>query len=553
MTHSLVSRESLKTVNIADRPGLWPPAWPWSTGMSGGRCRSAPAPSPRPWRAATVIVRYARRAAHPRRQPGRRLVRARVRHRAGPAVADGQLCGASPAATWRKSSGRRRWISDRESRQLRLRRIAENAYVTLPAAGSRGVRRVHARRQPVHRHASEQSAGGVHVARLSAPAVERGRFPADLPPHVPRPHHHLATTRSSSATCWRDGDAAKVNFLFPLTRRRRVPARDRTAGPSRAAAPLPASRCSRTICTWSIRCPASGTWPTWRLPAWMFPGSRCPGVPGVIVGHNQRIAWGITNLQFDVQDLYIEKMDDARPVPFPRPGGTGARGARDHPREGPGGRGNDDLGDAPRPDLFSRTAVRRMALRWTAAEPGCCSIRFWISTARRTGRSSPRRLRALAGPGIEFRLCRRGRQHRLSRRRRAAQAPRLSRATCRWMARPAISNGTAIFRSTSCRASTIRPSGIIATANQNPFPADFPYPVNGNFATARPRSADSRAAFRAQRMARRGHAGRADRHLFGVQQISGRTSGGGLREAQRHESRAWTPRWPAAQLERPDG
>jgi penicillin amidase len=26
------------------------------------------------------------------------------------------------------------------------------------------------------------------------------------------------------------------------------------------------------------------------------------------------------------------------------------------------------------------------------------------------------------------------------------------------------------------------PSGIIATANQNPFPADYPYPVNGNFA-----------------------------------------------------------------------
>jgi len=29
-----------------------------------------------------------------------------------------------------------------------------------------------------------------------------------------------------------------------------------------------------------------------------------------MVGHNQRIAWGITNLQFDVQDLYIEKFDD---------------------------------------------------------------------------------------------------------------------------------------------------------------------------------------------------------------------------------------------------
>ena len=27
------------------------------------------------------------------------------------------------------------------------------------------------------------------------------------------------------------------------------------------------------------------------------------------MGHNDRIAWGITNLQFDVQDLYVERLD----------------------------------------------------------------------------------------------------------------------------------------------------------------------------------------------------------------------------------------------------
>lgn len=32
-----------------------------------------------------------------------------------------------------------------------------------------------------------------------------------------------------------------------------------------------------------------------------------PGVPGVIVGHNDHVAWGVTNLNPDVQDLYIEK------------------------------------------------------------------------------------------------------------------------------------------------------------------------------------------------------------------------------------------------------
>jgi penicillin amidase len=40
-------------------------------------------------------------------------------------------------------------------------------------------------------------------------------------------------------------------------------------------------------------------------------GSTLPGVPGVILGRNERIAWGITNTGPDVQDLYIEKLDAA--------------------------------------------------------------------------------------------------------------------------------------------------------------------------------------------------------------------------------------------------
>jgi penicillin amidase len=40
-------------------------------------------------------------------------------------------------------------------------------------------------------------------------------------------------------------------------------------------------------------------------------GFSFPGMPFVIIGHNQRIAWGITNLCADVEDLYLEKLDDA--------------------------------------------------------------------------------------------------------------------------------------------------------------------------------------------------------------------------------------------------
>lgn len=38
-------------------------------------------------------------------------------------------------------------------------------------------------------------------------------------------------------------------------------------------------------------------------------GFSFPGAPGVIVGHNERIAWGVTNLAPDTMDLFIERTD----------------------------------------------------------------------------------------------------------------------------------------------------------------------------------------------------------------------------------------------------
>ena len=42
-------------------------------------------------------------------------------------------------------------------------------------------------------------------------------------------------------------------------------------------------------------------------------GYTFPGSPGVIVGHNRRIAWGVTNAFPDVQDLYIETLNPDNP------------------------------------------------------------------------------------------------------------------------------------------------------------------------------------------------------------------------------------------------
>jgi penicillin amidase len=50
-------------------------------------------------------------------------------------------------------------------------------------------------------------------------------------------------------------------------------------------------------------------------------GVSLPGLPGVMIGHNERVAWGITNLCPDVQDLYFEKFDENDPCSYKTPAG----------------------------------------------------------------------------------------------------------------------------------------------------------------------------------------------------------------------------------------
>lgn len=45
-------------------------------------------------------------------------------------------------------------------------------------------------------------------------------------------------------------------------------------------------------------------------------GFSFPGTPGVIIGHNERIAWGVTNQSADTQDLFIEKLNPDDPTQY---------------------------------------------------------------------------------------------------------------------------------------------------------------------------------------------------------------------------------------------
>lgn len=46
-----------------------------------------------------------------------------------------------------------------------------------------------------------------------------------------------------------------------------------------------------------------------KAPGYHAAGVTLPGMPYVIEGHNEHVAWGITALMGDVQDLYVEKLD----------------------------------------------------------------------------------------------------------------------------------------------------------------------------------------------------------------------------------------------------
>ncbi|HUI73216.1 MAG TPA: penicillin acylase family protein, partial [Spirochaetia bacterium] len=45
-------------------------------------------------------------------------------------------------------------------------------------------------------------------------------------------------------------------------------------------------------------------------------GFSFPGDPGVVIGHNDRIAWGVTNTNPDVQQLYIEHVNPENPTQY---------------------------------------------------------------------------------------------------------------------------------------------------------------------------------------------------------------------------------------------
>jgi penicillin amidase len=50
-----------------------------------------------------------------------------------------------------------------------------------------------------------------------------------------------------------------------------------------------------------------------KAPGWNVIGAASPWLPGVIIGHTDGVAWGMTQLDADVQDLYVERVNPDNP------------------------------------------------------------------------------------------------------------------------------------------------------------------------------------------------------------------------------------------------
>jgi penicillin amidase len=105
-------------------------------------------------------------------------------------------------------------------------------------------------------------------------------------------------------------------------------------------------------------------------------GVTSPGLPGIVIGHNERIAWGFTNVGPDVQDLYIEKFDPASPGRYMTPAGWREAEVRHEEIKVRKGFLDSSTEIVPLDVTVTRHGPivlekdgKRYALRWTALDP----------------------------------------------------------------------------------------------------------------------------------------------------------------------------------------
>ena len=176
-----------------------------------------------------------------------------------------------------------------------------------------------------------------------------------------------------------------------------------------------------------------GTWHLvhLRAPGLNVSGAALPGVPCVITGHNEQIAWGVTNLSADVLDLYAEQMDDRTGRYLFRGNMEKAQLDRETIRVRGGKPVQVDIWITRHGPVVGSKAARRTACdgaRWMVS-----GFRSLISIARRIGSSFERRSAAIGGQD-RILFIRTGRGISGTRREAGYQSDAVLMETCREMA-----------------------------------------------------------------------------------------------------------------------
>lgn len=368
---------------------------------------------------------------------------------------------------------------DKDARRLRMKRIAEE----------------HTRRLvPAERALMAAYARGVNFYLEQS----RGKYPVEfaLLRYDPRPWTVEDCVLSglqmflNLTNTWRDdlakmslletGDRRKVDYLLPV-RTGLEPSPGSNAwvvAGSHTASGKPILANDPHL-EWAM----PSTWYMVHLqaPGLNVSGASLPGVPCVIIGHNDRIAWGVTNLHFDVQDVYIERFN-------PQTGQYLFRGQAEQARLE-----NDvivvkDGKPVPisawvtRHGPLIQAGERFFAMKWMAAEPEGFGFPLLDIDRARNWTEFSAALSRFTGPGQNFVYA-------------DVDGNIGYQATGRLPIRQSYVGDVPVDGSSGenewagaipfeqLPSAYNPPSGLIVTANQNPFPADYPLRVNGNFAS----------------------------------------------------------------------
>jgi penicillin amidase len=137
-------------------------------------------------------------------------------------------------------------------------------------------------------------------------------------------------------------------------------------------------------------------------------GVALPGTPGVLIGRNDRVAWGCTNVEDDSADLYVEEFDPANPDRYRTPDGWETVSVREEPIRVRSGalasswRTETHRARATRHGPLIEIEGRTYALRWTALHEASELTAFALLNRARNWDEFREALAQFPGPSQNF-------------------------------------------------------------------------------------------------------------------------------------------------------